>query len=293
VAHTVGRVAAIWRYPVKSMGGEQVESALLGEGGIAGDRGWALYDDDLGRIRNAKLLPRLMMYAASYTSEPGGSGSAPVIISGPGGERLSSDRAAEASATLSAALGRNLRLCALEPASNTAHYSSGKPEIENPVARARAYFALEEGEPMPDFSRMASLPGMADLRLYAAPLGTYFDVAPVHLVTTAAQAELQRLNPGADADTRRFRPNLVIECDGPGFPEFDWVGQPLLVGDAILDVRARTLRCAMPTHAQPGLGHAPSIMRTLVRETMQDFGVYALVTQAATVRIGDAVTLAG
>jgi uncharacterized protein YcbX len=293
VARDVGRVAAIWRYPVKSIGGEQVESALITAGGIEGDRGWALYDEDAGQIRNAKLLPKLMMFRAAYQHEPGGHPSPPVTISGPDGQQFTSDRLDEASAGLTAALGRKLRLSALEPASNTAHYRKGKPDIEDPVARTRASFALDEGEPMPDASRMASLPGMADLREYAAPLGTYFDVAPLHLVTTAAQAELQRLNPAADADVRRFRPNLVIDCDDPGFPELDWVGKVLLVGNALLEIRARTLRCAMPTHAQPGLERATSIMRTLVRETMQDFGVYALVTMPDTVRVGDAVMLAG
>src|ERR1700731_3987940 len=32
------RVAELWRYPVKSMGGERLDEALVGEGGIAGDR---------------------------------------------------------------------------------------------------------------------------------------------------------------------------------------------------------------------------------------------------------------
>ena len=59
----------------------------------------------------------------------------------------------------------------------------------------------------------------------------------------------------------------------------------------MLDIKAKTLRCAMTTHAQPGLERAPSVMRTLVRETAQDFGVYALVVEAGEVREGDTVEL--
>jgi hypothetical protein len=289
----VGRVAEIWRYPVKSMGGERVPSAMLTAAGIPGDRGWALYDEDAGQIRNAKLLPKLLMFSAHYSDEPTPGNAAAIEITGPEGAAFSSNRLAEASAGLSASLGRRLRLSSLEPASNIGHYRKGKPDIADPLERTRATFALEEGDPMPDPSRMASLPGMADLREYAAPLGTYFDVAPLHLITTAAQATLSALNPEADADARRFRPNLVVESEGDGFPEFGWAGNTLRIGDAVLDVRARTLRCAMPTHPQPGLGRAPSIMRSLVRQTMQDFGVYALVANEGRVHVGDPVVLGG
>ena len=291
MSQVVGRVAEVWRYPVKSMGGERVPSALLTAAGIPGDRGWALYDEEAGQIRNAKLLPKLLMFSARYAGEPVRGKATAVDISGPDGAAFSSERLAEASDALSAALGRRLRLSALEPASNTEHYRKGKPDIADPLERTRATFALEEGDPMPDASRMATLPGMADLREYAAPLGTYFDVAPLHLITTTAQATLGAMNPAADADARRFRPNLVIETEGDGFPEFNWPGKTLQIGDATLDVRARALRCAMPTHAQPGIDRASSIMRTLVRETMQDFGVYALVSAEGEVQTGDTVIL--
>ena len=63
------------------------------------------------------------------------------------------------------------------------------------------------------------------------------------------------------------------------------------IGGLRLDVKARTLRCAMPTHAQPGLERAPSVMRTLVRETAQDFGVYALISAPGEIHEGDEVVL--
>ena len=38
----VGSVAGLWRFPVKSMGGEPLEQAELGKGGLLGDRAYAL-----------------------------------------------------------------------------------------------------------------------------------------------------------------------------------------------------------------------------------------------------------
>ena len=49
----VGTVIEIWRYPVKSMGGEQLDRCVVGERGLPGDRGWALRDEVAGEIRGA------------------------------------------------------------------------------------------------------------------------------------------------------------------------------------------------------------------------------------------------
>jgi uncharacterized protein YcbX len=68
----VGRVVEVWRYPVKSMGGELLAEARLGPRGIVGDRGWALRDESAGEIRGAKKLPALMRCRARYDAEPDG-----------------------------------------------------------------------------------------------------------------------------------------------------------------------------------------------------------------------------
>jgi uncharacterized protein YcbX len=48
----IGRVIEVWRYPVKSMGGEQLGQCMLGAHGVAGDRGWALRDELAGVPRH-------------------------------------------------------------------------------------------------------------------------------------------------------------------------------------------------------------------------------------------------
>ena len=84
----MARVISIHRYPVKSMAGEDLEEATLGERGLPGDRAWAVRDEVRGGIRGAKKLPRLMECAARYEKAPAPEGSSPAEITLPGGETL-------------------------------------------------------------------------------------------------------------------------------------------------------------------------------------------------------------
>lgn len=58
------RVAELWRYPVKSLGGERLASAHLGEIGIDGDRWWGLVDTSTGNVLTARREPRLLFASA-------------------------------------------------------------------------------------------------------------------------------------------------------------------------------------------------------------------------------------
>jgi MOSC N-terminal beta barrel domain len=50
VMTVAGRVAALWRYPVKSMAGEELEAVEVSWNGLAGDRRWAFIRD--GQVRS-------------------------------------------------------------------------------------------------------------------------------------------------------------------------------------------------------------------------------------------------
>ena len=54
----LGRVTEIWRYPVKSMGGERLQQASVGRLGVPGDRGWALRDETARRGARREEVPR-------------------------------------------------------------------------------------------------------------------------------------------------------------------------------------------------------------------------------------------
>lgn len=58
------RIVEIWRYPIKSVGGERLESAAIGTAGIAHDRGWGLVDDLTGNVLTARREPRLLFGSA-------------------------------------------------------------------------------------------------------------------------------------------------------------------------------------------------------------------------------------
>src|SRR5204863_7506183 len=72
---------------------------------------------------------------------------------------------------------------------------------------------------------------VSDLTLgMAAPPGSFFDLAPVHLMTTASLAEFARLEPASEFAVGRFRPNFMIDGAGDGFVENGWVGATISLG---------------------------------------------------------------
>src|SRR5690348_17029098 len=112
----LGTVSQVWRYPVKSMGGEQLPSALLSWRGIPGDRGWAVFDESRHGITGSKRLPALRACRARYPSEPvAGAASPPVEITLPDGASIAAD-APQSAARLSALVGRPVTLRPLGPA---------------------------------------------------------------------------------------------------------------------------------------------------------------------------------
>ncbi|MET0817743.1 MAG: MOSC N-terminal beta barrel domain-containing protein [Solirubrobacteraceae bacterium] len=67
-----GRVAEMWRWPVKSMGGEEVRSFRLDERGVGGDRTHAVIHHHKGEWKplTAREAPRLLAWHASYPFAP-------------------------------------------------------------------------------------------------------------------------------------------------------------------------------------------------------------------------------
>jgi uncharacterized protein len=57
------RVLEVWRFPVKSLLGERLERAEFGSEGLAGDRGWALFDVGTGFGLTARRVPELLFAA--------------------------------------------------------------------------------------------------------------------------------------------------------------------------------------------------------------------------------------
>jgi hypothetical protein len=122
---------------------------------------------------------------------------------------------------------------------------------------------------------------------------TFFDLATVHLLTTATMAQLQELNPTGRFETKRFRPNILVATgDSKGFVENDWIGHTLAIGDEVrLSVTGPCPRCVMTTLPQEDLPRDPTILKTALQHNQGGVGIYASVLQGGTIRQGDVVRL--
>ncbi len=284
--HTVGHIAEIWRYPVKSMAGERLARAFVARSGLPGDRAWAVRDEAAGEIRGGKKLPALMQCAARFVEHPHDGAIPDVEITLPDGRTIRS-RQPDTDGVLSEALARAVTLWPLQPASNRAHYRMGKGFK---LRDYRQILGLKAGEPFPDVSPM-SIRMLSELAMHVTPPGTYFDAFPLHVLTTASLDAMAATEPSATFDARRFRPNLLVETvEGTeGLAEFDWCGGCLEAGELRVRVEIRTVRCSMPARAQPGLARDPAVMQAVARHADRHLGVYATVDRPGLVQVGDPV----
>ncbi|MER8483114.1 MOSC domain-containing protein [Mesorhizobium sp. M1322] len=117
--------------------------------------------------------------------------------------------------------------------------------------------------------------------------------APIHLLTTASLARLKALHPEGAADPRRFRPNIVVDMTAieGSFPETEWIGRKLAIGDLLLTIFEPCRRCGFTIIAQDGFGHDAAILRNLVRHNAHNFGVYCTVDRPARVELGETMRL--
>jgi uncharacterized protein YcbX len=273
-------VSDIWQYPVKSMIGVRVPAATISTAGMAGDRAWALRDEERGGIRGAKKIGQLMQFAARYPGEAFDE----VEIVLPDGEVLRSSDA-DVDRRLSDALAHHVTLWPLQPADDLDHYRRGPADHADPIEELRQIFGREPDEPFPDFTIFPP-----EIMEFESPLGTYLDAFPLLVMTTAALRAMQDALPDSAIDVRRFRPNVVVDADADGHPERDWVGSQLQIGEVVLNVPARCPRCVMVTReVTPDVPQDRGVLRHIVRELGQDVGVYATVAVPGRIAVGDVV----
>ena len=276
-----GPITSLRRYPVKSMMGEDVEVSLITERGLLGDRVHALIDMSDGKVvsaKNPKKWANLFAFSATYEEEPRSEADPMVVrITTPDGTVISS-RNEDVGAILSRALGREVRLNRRERGQEGILETT----LPNPWTPQ-----LEEYWPE-DVAGLAYSGVVTD---EAMPEGTFFDLAPVHLVTTATLEKLQELYPDGDFNPRRFRPNLLVQTDDEvGFVENDWVGKTVQIGEEVqLQIMRPCPRCVMTTLPQRDLPKDVGILRAAAQHNDANVGVYASVVRGGQVRKGDQV----
>ncbi|WP_380872466.1 molybdenum cofactor biosysynthesis protein [Sphingomonas sp. DBB INV C78] len=284
------RVAEIWRYPVKSMGGERIDQADVGPRGIYGDRGWAVRDNKAGAIRSARYIPRLLLCSARYL--PGTSaGLVPhVAITLPDGSTINSDDD-RVHHRLSDAMGKDLTLMSLKPDDEIDHLRLGPEALVtgSMETEIRMLFGLTDNEPLPDMSQLPPAL-MRELSELGAPRGTYFDAFPIDILTTSSIRYLQRFLPDVNLEVRRFRPNFLVDDAGASdaIREREWIGRTIALGKASFDAVMESPRCTIIAAEQHGgIAKNSSITRTLVKEMRQLMSAYCTVATPGRVRVGD------
>ncbi|WP_219898665.1 MOSC domain-containing protein [Phormidesmis priestleyi] len=262
-AAVVGSIVSMWRYPVKSMLGEELNTTEVMERGLMGDRAFALVDAETGAIISAKL-PR--KWGVLFDCRAALDSPTQVKITLPDGSIVMGN-AADVNEILSQAFGRKVKLSIAPPEA---------PSIEMYT---------------PD---IADIPDANTETNAAIRPNTFFDAATVHLLTTATLNQFQSLKPTSRFETRRFRPNFVIQpiSGATGFVENDWVGKTLVIGDQVrLNITEPCPRCVMTTMPQSELPNDVDILRTIVRHNQGHVGIYASVVQGGTIRRGDRVAI--
>lgn len=280
-------IANIFRYPVKSMGGHQLDEALLSINGIPGDRSWALKDEELASIKGGKRHPSLMGMSAEFEQEPDESNVSPhAQIRLPDGSIICT-RDDDAEEKLSQALGTKVTLWPILPKEQLDHYRRSAPDPNvDAQLNLREIFARTPDEPLPDLRGFPK-----ELFEYESPPGTYFDAFPLLLISKASLQSLEDHSDQSKFDVRRFRPNVLLETDEAGYPEEEWAGKSGRIGTAKLKFEMACPRCIMTTHGFDDLPKDPRVMRTLVQANNGNLGIYASVVEAGTIAVGDSLIL--
>jgi uncharacterized protein len=289
------RVAELWRYPVKSMQGERVDDADATDAGFTGDRAYAVIDPESGKVGSAKhprLWGALLQCKARYLATPAPGAPPPAVsITLPDGDETGSEDP-DVDDRLSALFGRPVQLTTVAPVENS--YLAVWPEMDGVMpSDFREQSALEGDE------AEGTLTGLS--LAMASPPGTFFDVAALHVLTTATLRRLGEVQPTSRFAVERYRPNIVIESTAEPFSENDWSGAAMRFGDVLTaSVLLPTMRCIMTTLGQGELPRDNEVLRTVTRNNRIDIpglgtwscvGAYAAVTMPGTVQLGDEVLI--
>src|SRR3712207_4484091 len=261
----VGRVESLWRYPVKSMRGEELPEAFLGFAGVYGDRVYAFRSPAAPKgfpYLTGREQRRMLLFRPAFRER--GSMEAPPNL--PEAEAL--------------------------PPGATPVYPDPDDfavEVETPSGEVLAI----------DDPRLAAMLGDgAEERHSAATLHrsdrAMTDCRPVSLFSVQTARRLDD-EVGSAVDKRRFRANVYLDLGAAdGFGEDAFVGRTLRIGaKAVMAVKDRDPRCKMVMLDPDTAQQDPMVLRAVNRGHEGKAGVYGAVLVEGTVRPGDEVALIG
>src|SRR5947208_16389004 len=181
-----GSVIGLWRYPVKSMMGEELNAAEVTDRGLVGDRQFAVVDASTGKVAGAKN-PRkwgnFFDFRAAYVKPPEVGSKLPTVrLTLPDGTVVTSEQP-DLAQVLSRALGREVA------------FAEAQHDGESSGAQAEEYW--------PDMAGLGDRDTVTEREM---PGGTFLDLAVVHLLTTGTLERLRALYPEGRVEVGPCRP---------------------------------------------------------------------------------------
>ncbi|WML49952.1 MOSC domain-containing protein [Neobacillus sp. PS3-34] len=231
----VGKVKELYRYPVKSMGGERLQEAPVLEHGIPGDRSFAFMLDS--KYLTVENMPELLNYQAKLINN-----------------------------------GNNWI-----------------PAISTKDCREISW----DENVLDELKSKVKFPGeLKQISFNQTERGAYWE-DHVLIISSASVEKLSELCGKGLLDLRRFRPNIVIELESATpFEEEQWIGKKITIGNVTFKVNQGCERCMYVNvdPDNPSLKDS-AVLKTLVKERANIFGVYASVVETGTISEGAEVRL--
>jgi uncharacterized protein YcbX len=255
----VATVESLWRYPVKSMAGEELPEAYVGFPGVYGDRCYAFRDEAARKgfpYLNANVQQRMLLFRPRFR-HPERAAAPPNL--------------AEATA--------------IAPGVNPASAEPGDMALDV-VTPGGDVVAVEDprllgmlGEGLRGEHRLALV--RSDRALT--------DCRPVSLIGLQTVRQIEE-EVGFALDKRRFRSNIYLDLAAGGFGENRLVGRKLRIGSrAVVAVLERDPRCKMISLDPETGGHDPEVLRRVAQAHEAYAGVYCAVLVEGVVAKGDPV----
>jgi uncharacterized protein YcbX len=259
---TIGSVESLWRYPVKSMRGEELNEIFAGYAGVYGDRLFAFESSAspkgfpffTGREQHQMIRYRSWFRDPRKAAQP---------------VNWSEARKLSPAITPIPATAAELMIDVQTPDGQT--FAIDSPELINRLA--------------------AGLDRKHDLTLIRCDKALT-DCRPVSLFGVQTAKKLGE-ETGFDVDKRRFRANIYIDLmSADGFAEDKFVGKSLRIGpQVVVSILQRDGRCMMITLDPDTAEKTPVILKKVAQAHNGFAGVYGAVLVEGMIRKGDSVEL--
>lgn len=259
---TIGTVESLWRYPVKSMCGEEVGESFIGFAGVYGDRCYAFKSSAARKgfpYLNANVQPQMLLCRPRFRH---------------------AERASKPPNLFEA--------MSIEPGVNPANAEPDDLMLDI-VTPSGAVVAVDD----PALIEMLGegLRGENHLRLVRSDRALT-DCRPLSLISLQTLSQIGE-ELGAPVDRRRFRSNVYADlASGYGFAEDELVGRQLRLGPkAVVAVLERDPRCKMIS-LDPNTGeHDPEVLRKVAQAHGAFAGIYCAVLVEGVVAKNDSIEL--